>query len=348
MSEHMKKVNPDARQPRRGGKRLAGKEPHHAPDTARAETTGSAPTAVKPLIPEWEETPAPQAGHGEKRRRRNMREAVRSWQESEGEISPVVTGCQALAEKAKETRRHWRRLVRERRAKRFPESERLPVQLLLLAWGMLPTLGSLLGERVRTRRKQRGERVSALRAKLGRWRIHPLALLGGGCVAAAIGLFFSSYTFGTTVLYDGEEVAAVGSQSTAEEAAAQLETVTSRTLGEQYTIDASRIQYTSGLLRRQDVVDANAMKRVQAAVEEYLERFLQWNTYRESLPAQEELKQALRQRMRAYLEAGMDAEEAMELTVEKTVELIAGGLNDTLPAYAIRECAARIRQHTRA
>ena len=166
MSEHMKKVNPDARQPRRGGKRLAGKEPHHAPDTARAETTGSAPTAVKPLIPEWEETPAPQAGHGEKRRRRNMREAVRSWQESEGEISPVVTGCQALAEKAKETRRHWRRLVRERRAKRFPESERLPVQLLLLAWGMLPTLGSLLGERVRTRRKQRGERVSALRAKL--------------------------------------------------------------------------------------------------------------------------------------------------------------------------------------
>ncbi len=79
-----------------------------------------------------------------------MREAVRSWQESEGEISPVVTRCQALAEKAKETRRHWRRLVRERRAKRFPESERLPVQLLLLAWGMLPTLGSLLGERVRT------------------------------------------------------------------------------------------------------------------------------------------------------------------------------------------------------
>lgn len=101
-------------------------------------------------------------------------------------------------------------------------------------------------------------------------------------------------------------------------------------------------------LRRQDVVDANAMKRVQAAVEEYLERFLQWNTYRESLPAQEELKQALRKRMRAYLEAGMDAEEAMELTVEKTVELIAGGLNDTLPAHAIRECAARIRQHTRA
>ncbi|MFR3922611.1 MAG: hypothetical protein ACLTYN_12305 [Dysosmobacter welbionis] len=78
----------------------------------------------------------------------------------------MVTGCQALAEKAKNTRRHWRRLVREKKAKRFPESERLPVQLLLLAWGMLPTLG-LLGERIRASRKQRRERVSALRASWG-------------------------------------------------------------------------------------------------------------------------------------------------------------------------------------
>ena len=107
---------------------------------------------------------------------------MQSWQDTEGEISPVVTGCQALAEKAKNTRRHWRRLVREKKAKRFPESERLPVQLLLLAWGMLPTLGGLLGERIRASRKQRRERVSALRAKLGhRWRLHPAMLLCGGC-----------------------------------------------------------------------------------------------------------------------------------------------------------------------
>ena len=186
---------------------------------------------------------------------------MRSWQDSEGEVSPVVTGCKSLAEKAKETRRHWRRLVREKKAKRFPESERLPVQMLLLVWGILPTLGSLLGERVRANRKQRGERVSALRAKLGRrWRLHPAMLLCGGCVAAAVGLFFSAYTFGTTVLYDGEVIAAVGSQSAAEEAAADLEAVTARTLGESYSIDDSMIQYSSGLLRRQDVVDATTLE----------------------------------------------------------------------------------------
>ena len=77
---------------------------------------------------------------------------------------------------------------------------------------------------------------------------------------AAIGLFFSVYTFGTTVLYDGEVIAAVGSQSAAEEAASDLEAVTARTLGESYTIDDSLLQYSSGLLLRQDVVDETTLE----------------------------------------------------------------------------------------
>ena len=261
MSEHMRNNDHSAKQSRRGGKRLAAQQA--GPDQQRRPLEArpvSAPTAVKSLIPEWEETPVE---HGAQKRapRRSLREAVRTWQDTEGEISPVVTGCKTLAEKAKETRRHWRRLVREKKAKRFPESERLPVQMLLLAWGMLPTLGGLLGERARAGRKQRRERVSALRAKLGRcWRFHPAMLLCGGCVAAAVGLFFSAYTFGTTVLYDGEVIAAVDSQTAAEEAAADLEAVTTRTLGESYSIDDSMIQYSSGLLRRQDVVDATTLE----------------------------------------------------------------------------------------
>ena len=259
MSEHMRNNHHSAKQSRRGGRRLSAQQPDRRQDREPLEQR-PAPTAVKPLIPEWEEAPAACEAQ-DRRPRRGLRGAVRSWQDSEGEVSPVVTGCKSLAEKAKETRRHWRRLVREKKAKRFPESERLPVQMLLLVWGILPTLGSLLGERVRANRKQRGERVSALRAKLGRrWRLHPAMLLCGGCVAAAVGLFFSAYTFGTTVLYDGEVIAAVGSQSAAEEAAADLEAVTARTLGESYSIDDSMIQYSSGLLRRQDVVDATTLE----------------------------------------------------------------------------------------
>ena len=261
MSEHMRNNDHSAKQSRRGGKRLAAQQA--GPDQQRRSLEArsvSAPAAVKSLIPEWEETPV-ERGPEKRAPRRGLREAVRTWQETEGEISPVVTGCRTLAEKAKETRRHWRRLVREKKAKRFPESERLPVQMLLLAWGMVPTLGGLLGERVRAGRKQRHERVSALRAKLGqRWRFHPAMLLCGGCVAAAVGLFFSAYTFGTTVLYDGEVIAAVDSQTAAEEAAADLEAVTTRTLGERYSIDDSMIQYSSGLLRRQDVVDTTTLE----------------------------------------------------------------------------------------
>ena len=141
MSEHIQKSDHAARQSRRGGKRLAAGQAERerkcppTPPEVQPEPV-SAPTAVKPLIPEWGEEPAGPSRRTEPRRRR-LRQAVQSWQDTEGEISPVVTGCQALAEKAKNTRRHWRRLVREKKAKRFPESERLPVQLLLLAWGCL-------------------------------------------------------------------------------------------------------------------------------------------------------------------------------------------------------------------
>ena len=238
---------------RRGGKHLAGRQAELR-EPAAEET--AVRTAVKPLIPEWEEAPA-ETAHAS---RRSVRDAVRTWQDTEGEISPAVTAWQTLREKGKSLRRHWRRLVREKKAKRFPESERLPVQLLLLVWGLIPMLGGLLGERLRLRRKQRGERVWALRDRLSRLRIHPLAFLGGGCALAAIVVLCSLYTFGTTVRYDGEVVAAVGSQAAAEEAASELEALTARTLGQTYTIDENLLQYSSGLLRRQDLVDETTLE----------------------------------------------------------------------------------------
>ena len=68
-------------------------------------------------------------------------------------------------------------------------------------------------------------------------------------------LFCSFYTVGTTVTYDGEPIAVVSSKAAVEEACANLEKVTARTLGTSYTIDDKLLQYTSCLMRRQDVVD---------------------------------------------------------------------------------------------
>ena len=100
----------------------------------------------------------------------------------------------------------------------------------------------------RTRTEERPERS-------GRRVLYPLLFLGGtACIALAV-LFFSTYTYGTTVSYDGEVIAVMSSQSAAEEVRRDLEQVTARTLGESFTIDDSLIQYSSGLLRRQDLVD---------------------------------------------------------------------------------------------
>ena len=81
-----------------------------------------------------------------------------------------------------------------------------------------------------------------------------------GCGLAAIALFCSIYTVGTTVTYDGEVIGVVSSRETAETARANLEKVTTRTLGETFTIDDSQLQYSSGLMRRQDVVDGETFE----------------------------------------------------------------------------------------
>ena len=91
--------------------------------------------------------------------------------------------------------------------------------------------------------------------KKRRWRIHPAVFLAGGCVAAAAVLFVSTYTNGVTVTYDGKVLGSLSSEAEAEEARTELERVTAQTLGRSFTIDDSLIQYSSGLLRRQDLVD---------------------------------------------------------------------------------------------
>ncbi|MEY8386063.1 M23 family metallopeptidase [Oscillospiraceae bacterium 38-13] len=161
---------------------------------------------------------------------------------------------QAINQRKLHFRRRWRRIVRENKAHRFPESERLAVQMILFFWGMLPMWASLFRERI-------GQKNSATRQKNAQSaqkkhrRIHPAVFLGGGCVLAAFLLFFSTYTNGVTVTYDGKVLASLSNQAEAEAARTELEKVTAQTLGRTFTIDDSLIQYSSGLLRRQDLVD---------------------------------------------------------------------------------------------
>ncbi len=160
----------------------------------------------------------------------------------------------------KRARLRWHHLVREKRETHFPESERLPVQLLLLAWGQLPVLGCKLRELLMGRRKRNIHSANRVAHWFETHKIRPVTYVAGACALAAVALFFSAYTFGTTVTYDGEVVAALSSRSQAEDVQSSLEKVTTRTLGESFTIDDSLLHYSTSLMRRQDVVDENTFE----------------------------------------------------------------------------------------
>ena len=158
------------------------------------------------------------------------------------------------------TARRIRRASHEKKAKRFPESDSWPVRVFLMASGVLPLL----------RRHLRKE-AWLLRCRLNEWKaerfnrahkrlLHPLAFAGAGAAVAALALFFSSYTIGATVTYDGNVVASTTSLSAVKEACANIEAATATTLGSTYTIDSDLLHYSPSLVARNEVVDESALE----------------------------------------------------------------------------------------
>lgn len=157
-------------------------------------------------------------------------------------------------------RRRWRHIVHEKRAFHFPQSDRAPIRLLLFIWGMLPMAGSLLRERTWGQRKRLIGLFGQIRSVWERHKIHPLVFWSAAGALTMLALFFSFYTFGTTVTYNGQAVACVDSRNDAVSAQEDLESVTTKALGSSYTIDQNLIQYSSGLLRRDEVVDTSTLE----------------------------------------------------------------------------------------
>ena len=149
-----------------------------------------------------------------------------------------------------------RTVMRESRARNFPESNRFLVQVFLVIGGMIPMWRSLLHERLQTLRRQRNHAAGAHEHHWHARRVNPLCFIGGAAVVAALALFFSLYTLGTTVEYNGNVVDTVGSAAQARKAAAKLESITTETLGESYKIEDGAIHYATALVRRSDVTDS--------------------------------------------------------------------------------------------
>ena len=156
-----------------------------------------------------------------------------------------------------------RTVMRESKARNFPESNRFLVQVFLVIGGMFPMWHSLLHEKLQVRRRQRNH---AAGTHADRWRrrarrVNPFYFIGGAAVVAAVAIFFSFYTLGTTVEYNGNVVDTVASASQARKAAAKLESVTTETLGKSYEIAKDAIHYFTAFVRRSDVTDTTTFEQ---------------------------------------------------------------------------------------
>ena len=246
--------------------------PENSPEAAAAQT---APEAVQ-AVPAAARPEAPRAARAEGKARparaaKPPRKARAHRTESQGpvvyapvteesagkEAVPAFTGN--LSEWMGHIRRRLRSIRREEKARRFPESNRKPIQLLLFFRGMLPVLGSRLRERHLFHRRSRISRSGGHRPAEHR-RAHTLCFLGGAAVVILVVGFFSFFTVGTVVSYDGQELAKVGSLRAAKDAATDLEHRTSQALGGSYTISESMLRYATAILPRSELVDENTLE----------------------------------------------------------------------------------------
>ena len=163
----------------------------------------------------------------------------------------------SLGQKLKAIHGKVRKAVHESRERNFPESNGVAGQLLLLLCGLAAYWGALGREKLRLARRSHIRRTggTSRAAKWRRKKYYPLAFGGAALVIAATAVFVSRYTFGTTVIYEGQALDTVASELEAKRVTASIADITSETLGKTFTFSDSSIQYTSGLVERSAVVD---------------------------------------------------------------------------------------------
>lgn len=216
----------------------------------------------KRSTPQRSEAPTQRRRSGSSPRRRpSRRGGMPQW--LSGWIEHMALLFSTLGARIRRIGPRARTVMRESRARNFPESNRFLVQVFLVIGGMFPMWRSLLHERVMAHRRQRSH---AAGEHEDRWRrqarrVNPFYFIGGAAVVTAIALFFSFYTLGTTVEYNGSVVDTVASAAQARKAASKLESITTETLGKSYEIAKDAIHYSMAFVRRSDVTDATTFEQ---------------------------------------------------------------------------------------
>ena len=159
-----------------------------------------------------------------------------------------------LRRKLEQLRQALRYMVRERKARRFPESDYKLGQALLFLWGNIPRFASRIRERLYRIRRIRIRSGNRRRALFERFKLHPALFLGSAVAVAAVAVTLSLYTIGVTVSYDGINLGTVASARAVRQAAADIGEVTCQTLGyETYSVDTDLLTWKTRVVPRSTI-----------------------------------------------------------------------------------------------
>ena len=155
-----------------------------------------------------------------------------------------------------------RRILSYRDRQRFPESNSAYRQLQLLLAGSMPLLRQRARGLIYRVRSAISEFVTRMRRVTEPKRVHAAVFLAAGLAIAVFAVFQVLYTTATTVIYDGVDMGTVASEAEAQAAFLSVERSISDAIGSDYSVEPSRVSYTTGLAYRSAVVDESELEEV--------------------------------------------------------------------------------------
>ena len=153
-----------------------------------------------------------------------------------------------------------RRILSYRDRQRFPESNSAYRQLQLLLAGSMPLLRQRARGLMYRVRSAISEFVTRTRRTSEPKRVNAAVFLAASLAIAVFAVFQVLYTTATTVTFEGEELATVASEEEAQAAFLSVERSISDAIGSDYTVEASKVSYSTHLTFRSAVVEEEELE----------------------------------------------------------------------------------------
>lgn len=153
-----------------------------------------------------------------------------------------------------------RKVPSYRDRQRFPESSSPYQQLRLLLQGSMPWVRQRVRGGMYRFRSMLAELANRLHSVTQPRRFHTAAFLAASVVIAVAAVHTALYTTATTVVLDGVELGTVPSVAAAEASIQSVEASISDVLGYDYTVEASKVSYSTGRAFRSAVGDEAALE----------------------------------------------------------------------------------------